>query len=103
MEPHITVHTNINFGWIKDLKVNKWNHESTEANIDDSFVVLSLRKGKTFSKWFKPEATEENMNTKMEHVWFEKNKTNEQIKEKQTHRYRAQTIGYQWGEGWDKG
>lgn len=74
MEPHITVHTNINFGWIKDLKVNKWNHESTEANVDDSFVVLSSRKGKTFLKWFKLDATEENMNmtTKIEHVWFEK-------------------------------
>ena len=33
------------------------------------------------------------------YMWSLKNKTNEQTKQKGTHRYREQTDGYQMGEG----
>ena len=42
MEPHVTIYANINFGWVKDLKVNKQNCEGAEANMGNSFVILSL-------------------------------------------------------------
>ena len=36
-------------------------------------------------------------------MWNLKNKTNDVTKQKQTHRYREQTSGYQWGEGSGRG
>ena len=40
------------------------------------------------------------------HLYVESKKYNKQMnitKQKQTHRYREQTSGYQWGKGQDKG
>ena len=36
-------------------------------------------------------------------MWIPKNKTNEQIRQKQVHRYREQTGGCQRGGGWRYG
>ena len=37
------------------------------------------------------------------YIWNLKNRSNKQTKQKQTHRYKKQTDGYQRGRGWGMG
>ena len=53
-----------------------------------------------YAKWNK---SENNIMHDITYIWKLKKKSSKYSKKKQTHRYREQASGYQWGEGWGRG